>query len=225
MNFQPEMSSTRLKSEEIYRERVTSDSLFAAQTRYPANPANANSNSNNQQQQSRQEQQDNSSLLQDDVFENDGLFGPPPLPTKTDSRRAPKSKISLLFDDSDSGDELFSAASSGSRSQKSTDFLAAVSSSDRTAKATPKSSGGLFNDDNIFGSKDAPDIDIFDVASKSRAASNDLFDSRGREQYSATSKSNNVGKYRAYFDSYDSSNDILFWHDKTSLFFFLIVNC
>ncbi|KAL6431123.1 hypothetical protein ACFW04_007095 [Cataglyphis niger] len=200
MNFQPEMSSTRLKSEEIYRERVTSDSLFAAQTRYPANLANANSNSNNQQQQSRQEQQDNSSL-QDDVFENDNLFGPPPLPTKSDSKRAPKSKISLLFDDSDSGDELFSAASSGSRSQKSTDFLAAVSSSDRTTKAPPRS-GGLFDDDNIFGSKDAPDIDIFDAASKSRdAASTNLFDDRGREQYSVTSKNNNVDNLQNKMES------------------------
>lgn len=196
MNFQPEMTSTRLKSEEMYCEGVNSDSLFTAQTRYFANPANANSNSNNQQQQqqSRQQQQDSSSLLQDDVFENeDSLFGPPPLPTKSDSKRAPKSKISLLFDDSDSGDELFSAASSGSRSQKSTDFLATVSSSDRTTKALPKSSG-LFDDDNIFSSKDAPDIDIFDVVSKSRNTSDDLFDSRGREQYSVTSKSNNIGK-------------------------------
>ncbi|CAL1679144.1 unnamed protein product [Lasius platythorax] len=190
------MTSTRLKSEEIYRERVTSDSLFAAQTHHPANPANANSNNSNnqQQQQSRQEQQNNSSLLQDDVFENDDLFGPPPLPTKSDSRRTPKSKISSLFDDSDSGDELFSATSSGSRSQKSTEhFLAAVSSSDRTAKAAPTRSGGLFDDDDIFGGKDAPDVDIFGVTSKSRdAASDDLFDNRGREQYSVTSKSNNV---------------------------------
>ncbi|XP_072762382.1 no child left behind isoform X2 [Anoplolepis gracilipes] len=190
MNFQPEMTSTRLKSEEIYRERVTSDSLFTAQTRSPANPVN--NNGNNHQQQSRQEQQDNLSLLQDDVFENDDLFGPPPLPTKSDSKRGPKSKISLLFDDSDSGDELFSAASSGSRSQKSTDFFAAVSSSDRTTK-TPARSGGLFDDNNIFGGKDAPDIDIFGVTSKSKdAPSDDLFDSRGREQYSVTSKSSNV---------------------------------
>ncbi|XP_011263923.2 WASH complex subunit 2 isoform X2 [Camponotus floridanus] len=204
----PEMTSTRLKSEEIYRERVTSDSLFTAQT-LSANPASANNNSNNQQQQqSRQEQHNSLSLLQDDVFENDDLFGPPPLPTKSDSKRAPKSKTSLLFDDSDSGDELFSAASSGSRSQKSTDFLAAVSSSEKTTKVLSKS-GGLFDDDNIFDSKDAPDIDIFGVAkSKSRDTSDDLFDSRGREQYSVTSKSNNI----------DNSQDTKMESKRISLF-------
>lgn len=159
------MSSTRLRSEEIYRERVTSDSLFAARTRYPSS-AIANNDNQQQQQQSGQEQQNiSSALLQDDVFENDDLFGPPPLPSKSDSKRTGKSKVSSLFDDSDSGDELFSAASSGSRSQKSTDFHAAVSSNDRT-KPVPKS-GGLFDDDvNIFGGKDAPDVDIFGVASK-----------------------------------------------------------
>lgn len=165
------MSSTRLKSEEIYRERVNSDSLFAARTHHPANVNSANANSNNhqqqqQQQQSEQEQQDTSSaLLQDDVFKNDDLFGPPPLPSKSDSKRASKSKVSSLFDDSDSGDELFSAASSGSRSQKSTDLHAAVSSNDRTKPVLK--SGGLFDDDvDIFGGKDAPDVDIFGVASK-----------------------------------------------------------
>lgn len=195
MNLQPEMTSTRLRSEEIYREPVTSDSLFAAQTLHPANSANANSN--NQQQQSRQERQD-SSLLQDDVFENDDLFGPPPLPTKSDTRRTPKSKVSSLFDDSDSGDELFSATSSGSRSQKSTEhFLAPISSSDRTKTAT---SGSLFDENDIFGGKDAPDVDIFGVVSKSKenAASDDLFDNSSREQHSVTSKSNNIGKYRKH---------------------------
>ncbi|KAG5341719.1 WASC2 protein, partial [Acromyrmex charruanus] len=166
----PRMSSTRVKSEEIYRERVTSDSLFTARTYYPANANSTNANSNNQQQQqqqSGQEQQSTSSaLLQDDVFENDDLFEPPPLPSKSDSKRTTKSKISSLFDDSDSGDEFFSAASSGSRSQKSTDFHVTVSSSDRT-KLVPKS-GGLFDDDvDIFGSKDAPDVNIFGAASKS----------------------------------------------------------
>lgn len=159
------MSSTRLKSEEIYRERVTSDSLFTARTRHPAN-ANHSDNQQQQQQQLGQDQQDTSSaLLRDDVFGNDDLFGPPPLPSKSDAKRTTKSKVSSLFDDSDSGDELFSAASSGSRSQKSTDFYATVSSSDRT-KPAPKS-GGLFDDDmDIFGGKDAPDVDIFGVTSK-----------------------------------------------------------
>ncbi|XP_018344675.1 PREDICTED: WASH complex subunit FAM21-like isoform X2 [Trachymyrmex septentrionalis] len=174
----PRMSSTRVKSEEIYRERITSDSLFTAQTYYPVNANSANANSDNQQQQqqqSGQEQQGTSSaLLQDDVFENDDLFEPPPLPSKSDSKRTTKSKVSSLFDDSDSGDEFFSAASSGSRSQKSTDFHVTVSSSDRM-KSVPKN-GGLFDDDvDIFGSKDAPDVDIFGATSKSSsrdAASN-----------------------------------------------------
>lgn len=162
------MTSTRLKSEEIYRECVNSDSLFTPRTHHPANVNSANANSNNQQQQqqSEQEQQDiSSALLEDDVFKNDDLFGPPPLPSKSDSKRASKSKVSSLFDDSDSGDELFSAASSGSRSQKSTDFHATASSNDRTKPVLK--SGGLFDDDvNIFGGKDAPDVDIFGVASK-----------------------------------------------------------
>lgn len=163
------MSSTRVRSEEIYRERVTSDSLFASRTHYPANVNSANANSDNQQQQQQQSGQEqlgtSSALLQDDVFENDDLFGPPPLPSKSDSKRTTKSKVSSLFDDSDSGDEFFSAASSGSRSQKSTDFHVTVSSSERT-KSVSKS-GGLFDDDvDIFGGKDAPDVDIFGATSK-----------------------------------------------------------
>lgn len=196
VNFHPEMSSTRYKSEEIYRERVTSDSLFTAQTRNLSNSttsANVNGNSGQQQQLSRQPEQQSStsSALQDDVFENDDLFGPPPLPSKSDSKRV-KSKVSSLFDDSDSGDELFSAASSGSRSQKSTDFLAAVGSADRT-KPAPRGAG-LFDDDvDIFGGKDVPDVDLFGAKSRSKdAVSDGLFDSRGRKP--VTSKSSNVDK-------------------------------
>lgn len=191
------MSSTRLRSgdEEIYhqRERITSDSLFATQANQPVNSANGNA----QQQLSRQEQQDIfSPAQQDSVFENDDLFGPPPLPSKSDSKRTTRSKVSSLFDDSDSGDELFSAASSGSRSQKSTDYLAAASSNDR-AKPPPRS-GGLFDDDvDIFGGKDAPDVDIFGVTSKTRdVISDDLFDSRGQD--SIATKNGNAGKYDAY---------------------------
>ncbi|XP_014477098.1 PREDICTED: WASH complex subunit FAM21C [Dinoponera quadriceps] len=198
LNFHPEMCSTRLRSEEIYRERVTSDSLFTARTRNPANSASANPNGNSNQQQqqlSRQPEQQNnvSSALQDDVFENDDLFGPPPLPSKSDSKRV-KSKVSSLFDDSDSGDELFSAASSGSRSQKSTDFLGTVASADRTKPASR--GAGLFDDDiDIFAGKDVPDVDLFGVTSKPRskdATSDSLFDNRAREP--VASKNGNVDK-------------------------------
>lgn len=208
------MSSTRLKSEEIYRERVTSDSLFAAQTRNPASNSNSavhdsnNGNGNNSndgnannRQQPRQEQheRDVSSTL-NDVFDNDDLFGPPPLPSKSDTKRA-KSKVSSLFDDSDSGDELFSATSSGSRSQRSTDFLAAVPSSDR-AKPAPRG-GGLFDDDtDIFGGRDCPDVDLFGAASKPRSkdatADHGLFDSRGgQDSTSIAPRNSNVGEYNA----------------------------
>lgn len=199
------MSSTRLKSEEIYREPITSDSLFAAQTRNSAdfNSALVNANSNNQQQpRQEQHEQGTSSLLQDDVFENDDLFGPPPLPSKSDSKRV-KSKVSSLFDDSDSGDELFSAASSGSRSQKSTDLLATAPLSDKIKSAAQ--GGGLFDDDmDIFGSKDCPDVDIFGTASKSRSrdtVSNGLFDNHSQE--SIAPNNNRLGRYNI-LDSFDS---------------------
>ncbi|XP_012217073.2 WASH complex subunit 2-like isoform X1 [Linepithema humile] len=191
------MSSTRLRSgdEEIYRERVTSDSLFVARTNQPVDASSANANDNTQQQPSRQEQDIFSPAQQDSVFENDDLFGPPPLPSKSDSKRAAKSKVSSLFDDSDSGDELFSAASSGSRSQKSTDFLGAAAPSNDRAKPLPRS-GGLFDDDvDIFGGKDAPDVDIFGVTSKSKTrdvVSDDLFDSRGQDSIAA--KNSNADK-------------------------------
>ncbi|XP_032674082.1 WASH complex subunit 2 isoform X2 [Odontomachus brunneus] len=215
VNFHPEMCSTRLKSEEIYRERVTSDSLFTARTCNPSNSNLANGSSNQQQPSRQSEQQNISSALQDDVFENDDLFGPPPLPSKSDSKRV-KSKVSSLFDDSDSGDELFSAASSGSRSQKSTDFLATVASTDRT-KPTPRGAG-LFDDDvDIFGGKDVPDVDLFGATSKSMskdAVSDSLFNNRSREP--VTSKSSNVDKLPStkmepkrisLFDDDDGDND------------------
>lgn len=156
------MTSTRLKSEEIYRERVVSDSLFSAQTR---NPISVTPNSTNNQ--SRRESNENVlSTEQDDVFENEDLFGPPPLP-KADSKLA-KSKVSSLFDDSDSGDELFSTTSSGSRSQKSSDFFTSGGQHPEKAKTTPRK--GLFDEEiDIFGNKDSPDIDIFGIASKSPA--------------------------------------------------------
>jgi len=188
------MCSTEPKSEEIYHERI-SDSLLATQTCDPAIPINDN-------QQHQQEQQNISSmLLQDDIFEND-LFGPPPLSSKTDLKRTVKSKVSSLFDDSDS-DELFSAASSGSRSQKSTEFFAATSSND---KIKPKDSGPLFDD--LFGSKDAPEVNIFGAVSKSRrtqeffAGSNGLF---GQDSIASTY---NISKLNIHFDFFN----ILFFY-------------
>ncbi|XP_076642805.1 PWP1 homolog no child left behind isoform X2 [Halictus rubicundus] len=160
VDFPPSMTSTRLKSEEIYRERVASDSLFTARSR---NPVNDTSNSNSTGNQAQEEPvEEPSSTQEDDVFENEELFGPPPLP-KADSK--PKSKVSFPFDDSDSGDELFSTTSSGSRSQKSTDFLTGVPQLSDKSKVTQRR--GLFDEDiDIFDSKDSPDVDIFGVASK-----------------------------------------------------------
>ncbi|XP_015434595.1 PREDICTED: WASH complex subunit FAM21 [Dufourea novaeangliae] len=140
--------------------RVASDSLFTARS---PNPVNATANSNLTSNQPQEEPTEESiSTQEDDVFENEDLFGPPPLP-KADTKPV-KSKVSFLFDDSDSGDELFSTTSSGSRSQKSTDFLTAAGTqySDK-AKVTQRK--GLFDEDiDVFGSKDSPDVDIFGIA-------------------------------------------------------------
>ncbi|XP_076640579.1 PWP1 homolog no child left behind [Colletes latitarsis] len=169
-DFQPQMTSTRLKSEEIYRERITSDSLFTPRTRNPINATNANSFSTQLQEE---QNEDTASIRQDDVFENEDLFGPPPLP-KADSK-AVKSKVQSLFDDSDSGDELFyiSTTSSGSRSQKSSDFLTNISQHPDKSKFAQRRS--LFDENiDIFGSKDSPDVDIFGIASKSARQETDF---------------------------------------------------
>lgn len=145
IDFQPELTSTRLKSEEIYRERVASDSLFAA--------PNSNSASNAASQHLTRE--DNSgSRIADDVFDNDDIFAaPPPLPKASASGKS-KSKINQLFDDSDDSDDLFSTASS--RTPKSSaDFL----TSSRDAKFKKN---GLFDEDiDIFGSSDVSNVNLF----------------------------------------------------------------
>lgn len=187
VDFQPQMTSTRLKSEEIYRERVVSDSLFASGTRNSANTTNTSSPGNNQPQEEQNE--DVSSGRQDDVFENEDLFGPPPLP-KANSKPV-KSKTQSLFDDSDSGDELFSTTSSGSRSQKSTDFL--TSASQHPDKSRFMDRRGLFDEDiDIFGTKDSPDVDIFGIASKSSKHENNLTGRKHTDNSSASLFGSNV---------------------------------
>ncbi|XP_012288350.1 WASH complex subunit 2 [Orussus abietinus] len=150
-DFHPVVTSTRLKSEEIFRERVVSDSLFEGPSR-----RRGSNNSAGNSNRPREERIEEVSDRQSDVFEND-LFGPPPLPKSGDKS---KSKVVSLFDNSDSGDELFSNTSSGSRSQKSADFLVATPHS--LEKSKPPQRKGLFDDEfDIFGSKDSPDVDIF----------------------------------------------------------------
>lgn len=159
VDFQPQMTSTLLKSEEIYRERISNDSLFTARTQNAVNVTSISNSTNNQPQEESIE--DISSIQQDDVFENEDLFGPPPLP-KADSKPA-KSKIPSLFDDSDSGDELFSTTSSGSRSQRSSDLLTSQYSD--KIKSTQRK--GLFDEEiDIFDNKDSPDVDIFGIIPK-----------------------------------------------------------
>ncbi|KAI4491993.1 hypothetical protein M0802_010196 [Mischocyttarus mexicanus] len=151
------LTSTRLNSEECFRERVISDSLFVATTLHPADVNSTSLRTSNNQSNAEQTIESISTGL-DDVFENKDLFGPPPLP-KADSKTN-KSKIPSLFDDSDSGDELFSTTSSGSRSQKSTDFLATTPQYPEKNRSFNRK-GLLDNDIDIFGNKDSPDVDIF----------------------------------------------------------------
>lgn len=81
------MSSTRLKSEEIYnRERVPSDSLFVGRT------SNNRTNESIDQQQPREQPPS----LVEDVSEHEDVFGPPPLPKSNDASRQ-KSKVSNFF--------------------------------------------------------------------------------------------------------------------------------
>ncbi|CAK9831419.1 WASH complex subunit 2, partial [Anthophora retusa] len=226
VDFQPQMTSTRLKSEEIYRERVASDSLFTASTRNATN-ATLNSNSNFANNQLQEELIGNfSATRQDDVFENEDLFGPPPLPKA--SSKPTKSKVSSLFDDSDSGDELFSTTSSGSRSQRSNDFL--TNASQYTDKSKSMQRRGLFDEEiDIFGNKDSPDVDIFGIIPKltSKEESNvpsrkfsdipddDLFVSNIRDtvtKNNSVEKSQNAGvsKKIGLFDDDDADDNDLF---------------
>ncbi|XP_015116177.1 WASH complex subunit 2 [Diachasma alloeum] len=153
---EPQMESTRLLSEEIYRERVPSDSLFNPSSRQPDNTQNSINDSHNIHNQAHQQQR-NQTARQEDIFDNDDVFGPPPLP-KANSKS--KSKVNSLFDDSDSGDDLFSNTSSGSRSQKSAEQAASQFAEKPKINTTAR--GGLFDAGvDVFLNRSAPDIDIF----------------------------------------------------------------
>ena len=146
------MTSTRLKSEDIYRERVDSDSLYAAPSQVSDN---TNYNSSSNLNQLPENLNDESSLHQDDIFNNEDVFGPPPLSKSYE--RSSKSKVISIFDDSDSDNELF--FSSKSRSQKSED-ISAVKQDQNKSKSSKKIS--LFDeDDDIFSAKICPDDEIF----------------------------------------------------------------
>ncbi|XP_014218671.1 WASH complex subunit 2 [Copidosoma floridanum] len=147
-DFQPLMSSSRLKSEEIYREHLTSDSLFASKVKSSGNPVD----------QPRREQQQ---PLPEDVSEDsEDVFGPPPLPKDN-----PKSKqVASLFDDSDSGDDLFASASPSTRSRKSSEPTPSRAPPSTTSQPQPKKKN-LFDDEiDLFDAKDAPDVDLFAAA-------------------------------------------------------------
>lgn len=171
VDFQPQWESTRLKSEEIYRERFPSDSLFEGRGR---NPESTNSIDNSSLREH------NEGRFIGDTLDTDDVFGPPPLPKHNDSK-------------SKSNEDLFSNSSSESRSHKSLDLLLAAGESQYDVKITSDRSGGLFDEDiDIFGGGDAPQIDIFGEAFK---PSN--FVSRGSSQQPVTkdqsaSKINNL---------------------------------
>lgn len=147
------MESTRLPSEELYRGRIASDSLLNTTTQQQANSISTNSGVNASIPPLDARIQESSSILENDLFDNDDIFSPPPLP-KNDT----KSKVISLFDDSDSGDDLFSNTSSGSRSQKSADTLANPPQVVEKSKTSQKR--GLFDED-IFANRDTSGIDIF----------------------------------------------------------------
>ncbi|CAG5103897.1 Similar to Washc2: WASH complex subunit 2 (Mus musculus) [Cotesia congregata] len=176
----PQMESTRLISEELSRERLTSDSLLNQRSRQQGEevnsgrdvsaPASGGAVQEHLTTNSSSTSKSNASSKEVNIFDDD-VFSPPPLP-KNDIKS--KSKVVSLFDDSDSGDDLFSNTSSGSRSQKSADVLTHSNNNlphklAQEAKSKinqTKLKHSLFDDDNdkiedIFGSADDSDIDIF----------------------------------------------------------------
>ncbi|CAB0029561.1 unnamed protein product [Trichogramma brassicae] len=145
------MSSSRLKSEEIYRERIVSDSLLKSRTRNNSSDQQIGQPQQQQQQQQQQRQQ-LEPTVEDVSRGSEDVFGPPPLSKDSSSRN--KSKVTSLFDDSDSGDDLFGSASTSSRGTPSR----SVPPSTTSAGAAKKKS--IFDDDedDLFG---PPRDDLF----------------------------------------------------------------
>ncbi|KAL7298062.1 hypothetical protein TKK_0009067 [Trichogramma kaykai] len=145
------MSSSRLKSEEIYRERIVSDSLLKSRTRNNSSDQQIGQPQQQQQQQQQQRQQ-LEPTVEDVSRGSEDVFGPPPLSKDSSSRN--KSKVTSLFDDSDSGDDLFGSASTSSRGTPSR----LVPPSTTSVGATKKKN--IFDDDedDLFG---PPRDDLF----------------------------------------------------------------
>ncbi|KAK0167005.1 hypothetical protein PV327_004460 [Microctonus hyperodae] len=156
--WNPQMESTRLPSDELYRERVTSDSLLNAKTRQQVSNNSTVIVSNDNPSLSSNRVQDSNNIFEENLFDNDDddddVFSPPPLP-KNKSKSV--SKVTSLFDDSDSGDDLFSNTSSGSRSQKSADILTNLTQQQLVEKfKSGQKRGGLFDEGvDIFANKNS----------------------------------------------------------------------
>lgn len=145
VDFQPPMTSTGLKSEELDRERVSSDNLFTTvkENKIPSN---------------------------NDIFDDDDddVFCPPPLPKANE--KSSKSKVISLFDDSDTDDELFAnSISKYNQSEKGVDLKKSES------KEKPKTSKkiSIFDDDDDDDDNEDNNDDIFAVKSSSNIFSVD----------------------------------------------------
>lgn len=190
VDFQPQLESTRLKSEDLYRERVTSDSLLGGRFRQQENASALNNNSSNRPHDGRIAETVSSN--QEEDFDSDDVFGPPPLP-KADSKTK---------SDTSSVDDLFSNASSGSRSRKSSDLLTATEPQ-YGEKSTAGRSRGLFDEDiDIFGTADVPDVDIFGEGFASSLPTRDTKPSSPKidEKTSETSTKKSTSLFSATLD-------------------------
>ncbi|XP_046423922.1 WASH complex subunit 2C isoform X1 [Neodiprion fabricii] len=176
-NFQPAMTSTWNKTGDMYRERIASDSLFAAKTL-------SRDNENSLNNARIEEAPDPAEVQSSDIFlETDEIFGPPPLP-EAGSKTERKSKVASLFDDFDSDDDLFSNTSSGSRSQKSADLLTTTTTSRPSDKLNIFKNRGLFDDDE----KETADELGSDIFGGKVSANSNLFASKVVEEVSVSSR-------------------------------------